>query len=130
MNSHIDSNEICLKRIKILLISNSFIMLSIDIVQWRNVFPGKRVTLPSTSSERLYERKIDPLAHAKKWLWAGQQKRLYVEMLARVGGNPAITKGSDPATWRAILLAKPTLCFSCKRLATFCKGNVEKRWLT
>ena len=65
---------VCLKTIKILLISNSCIMLSIDITQWRNVFRGKGVTLPSTPSERLYEKKIDPFAHANKWRWAAQQK--------------------------------------------------------
>ena len=65
---------VCLKTIKILLISNSCIMLSIDIAQWRNVFRGKGATLPSTPSERLYEKKIDPFAHANKWRWAAQQK--------------------------------------------------------
>ena len=92
------------------------------------MFSRERGSLSHPRLASVYMRgKTDPLAHAKKWLWAGQQKRLYVEMLARVGGDPAITKGSDPAAWQVILLAKPTLCFSCKRLATFCKGNVEKR---
>ena len=87
---------VCLKTIKILLISNSCIMLSIDIAQWRNVFRAKGVTLPSTPSEHLYEKKIDPFAHANKWRWAAQQKWLHVEMLARVRGRSCHHKGQCP----------------------------------
>ena len=52
----------------------------------------------------------------------GELKSLYRETLARLGGKPysVLSKLIYPPSWLT-LLAKPSLFFSCKLFAKFCK---------
>ena len=88
----------------------------------KNSCPGKEGHPPSrvNFSERLYEKKVDPFARfdgvdparrAKVFIWRKVAPARRVTLPSKKG-NPAR---------RVIFPAEPTICFSCKQFAKFCK---------
>ena len=104
--------------------------------------PGQEGHAPSrvNFTERLYEKKVDPLARAKSWkqssrmLWMSrldgvdQARRAKVFNWRKLGPARRVTLQSQKGgpLSRVTLLAEPTFCFSCKRFAKFCKEMYEK----
>ena len=97
--------------------------------------PGQEHHPPTrvNSSERLYEKKVEPFARVKGWLSNDNSARACSDCLAlteltrpkwrKVGLARRVTQPSkegDPAR-RVTLLAEPTFCFLCKWFVKFCQ---------